>query len=290
MQLLSVTTVNCRCATVVIALSLIISSCATPDAVRDFAKSARDVTAQFSPFVQDIAGSCIRRKLADRKVTEIEDESGPATAACREDSDLAPDLLGSMDVLTKYLNALYRLASNETVQYDTEIDSFAGKIQASAKLPAPATEAVRGLAKFLADAAASRYQRKKLAEAVKAADRHVAALTSALGRIVGVEYFRDLRNEEASLLSRYSNAMRAVDHNDGVALLLQLQWRRDFETLQKRKSAALAYQKALEKIRDSHKQLAEKSTQWSASELAKELGSYTASIQSLASSFSAASF
>ena len=114
-----------------------------------------------------------------------------------------------MNVLASHLNALNALASNEAVSYDKEIDGFAGKLQVSAKFPAPATAAVQGLAKFLADAAASGYQRKNLADALKAADPHVTALTDTLGRIVGVDYVRDLANEEDSVKNRYRDAMRS---------------------------------------------------------------------------------
>jgi hypothetical protein len=279
-----------RCAAPVAALFLILASCATLDAVREFVTTARDATSQFSPFVRDIADSCVRRKLAERPAVEIEDASGPATAACKEDFELAPDLLGSMKVLSAYFNVLRHLASNQAVNYDKEIDGFADKLHASAKLPAPATDAVKGLAKFLADAIASRYQRKKLAEAFQAADPHVTALTNALGRIVGIEYVRDLANEEDSLKVRYTDAMRSVRQNDAVALLLQRQWRRDLEILQQRKAAATNYQKALAEVRDGHRQLAARTTRLSGAELAKELAPYTASIQSLSISVETALF
>jgi hypothetical protein len=279
-----------RSATMVTALVLCMTSCSTPDAAHQFLTSARDATSEFAPFVQDIAGSCVRRKLTDRPVTEIDDAAGTATAACREDLDLAPELLGAMKVLAGYFSALDSLASGEVVSYDKEIDGFADKLQAAGKFSTPATGAVKGLAKFLTSAATSGYQRRKLGSALTAADTHVTALTNALGQIIGVEYVRDLDNEEDSLKARYTDAMRSNQHDDAVALLLQRQWRRDLESLHKKKAAAADYQKALEKVRDGHKQLASAATKWSAAELAKELGSYTASIRSLVSSFRGASF
>jgi hypothetical protein len=272
------------------ALLLVLGGCTTPDAVRQFVTTARDATSRFSPFVQDIADSCVRRKLAERPATEIADTKGLATGACKEDSDLTPDLLGSMNVLAGYLNVLNSLASNGTVSYDKEIDGFADKVQATAKFPAPTTDAVKGLVKFLADAVASGYQRKRLADALKKADPHVTALTDTLGHIIGVEYVRDLDNEADSLKNRYIDAMRSNQHNDAVALLLQRQWMQDLATLQKRKTAATNYQRVLQKIRDGHKQLASRAGQSSTAELAKELGPYTTSIQALVTSFQAASF
>jgi len=282
--------VDRRCVALVTWFCVALSGCATPDAVRDFAKSARDVTSQFPQFAQDFADSCVRRKLADQKVTAIEDSSKLATTSCREDFDLIPDLNVAGDVLTRYLDALNRLASNGTVQYDKEVDGLASSLKPSVRLSPATIGAVQGLAKVLSAAVASGYQRKKLAEGVKAADVHVAVLTEALGHVVGVEYLRNLDNEESSLLARYQDAMRSTGNNDGIALLLQRQWRRDIEALQKKKLAAASYRKALEKVRDGHKQLALRSTHWSANELAKELGPYTTSIQSLASSISTTSF
>jgi hypothetical protein len=288
MHVLSATTAHRRAGA--LTALLLLGSCTTPDAVRQFVTTARDATSQFSPFVQDIAESCVRRKLAERPVTEIADTAGLVTGACKEDSDLVPELLGSMNVLVGYFNAVNSLASNETTSYDKEIDVFADKLRASAKFPAPATDAVKELAKFLAAAVASGYQRKKLADALRKADPHVTALTDTLGHIIGVEYVRDLDNEADSLKNRYIDAMRSDQHNDAVALLLQHQWMRDLATLRRRRAAAIDYQKVLEKVRAGHKQLASRVGQGSAAELAKELGPYTASIHKLVTSFQAASF
>lgn len=277
-------------AAITVAMLLTLASCATPDAVRQFVTTARDATSQFSPFVRDIADSCVRRKLSERPVTEIADVSEPVAAACKEAFSLAPDLLGSMKVLTDYFNALNSLAANKAITYDSQIDGFAGKLRAAARFPAPATDAVTALAKFLADAVASGYQRKELADALKAADPHVAALTNTLGRIIAVEYVRDLDNEMDSLKNQYIDAMRSTQKNDAVALLLQRQWRSDLATLKKRTAAAKAFRDALAGIRDGHRQLASRAGQWSSADLAKELGPYTASIQTLVKTFQAASF
>jgi hypothetical protein len=265
----------------VAALAVTLSSCESPLAVRDFARAAHEVTLQFPALADDFAGSCVRRKLAEQKAGEITDPGGPASAACREDYDLAPALAGSMNVLANYLHALDRLASNETVQCDKEIDTFAASLTASSKLPAAAVGAVQGLAKFLAGAVGGRYQRRKLEEAVRAADADVAALTSAFEHIAGVEYRRSLGNEEESLRLRYDDAIQSSEHNAAIALLLQRQWREDYERLQKRKAAAVAFAQALARIREGHAQLARRGEGWPARELAKALGPYTASLQAL---------
>src|SRR5438552_3883602 len=85
--------------------------CVTPVAVRQFTAVATDAAAQFPPLARDLTASCIRKHLADRPVNEIEDVSNEARSACKEFSDLEPNLLGALNVLVNYLNALNQLAS-----------------------------------------------------------------------------------------------------------------------------------------------------------------------------------
>ena len=286
LRMLRVKNVTRPLVAVTVTLALLLTSCVLPDAIRQFVTAARDTTAQFAPFVQDIADSCERRKLAERPATEITTSDDALKAACKEDSDLAPALQGAMKVLTNYFNALNSLASDEVVTYDKEIDGVAGKLQTVAKFPGAATDAVKGLANFLA----SGYQKKKLAEAVKGADKDVATLTDALGRIIGVEYVRDLDNELDTLKNRYTDAMRTTKGDDAVALLLQRHWRADLATLQKKRAAAVDFQKALEKVRDGHHELTSQAGKSPAQDLVKQLGSYTASLRSLVKGFQDATF
>src|SRR5262249_35471454 len=157
---------------------------------------ATDASQQFPPVVRDLTASCIRKQLADRPVDEIKDASGEARQACKEFSDLELSLLAALDVLINYLNALNQLASHEVVSYDNQIDGFAAKLQAAGRFGDGPVTAIKGLAKFLVDAAASGYQRKKLGSAIKVADADVATLTNALSTIVGGDYPRVLAVEE----------------------------------------------------------------------------------------------
>src|SRR5678816_1031109 len=135
-------------------------ACVMPEAVREFTAVATEASQQFPPLVRDLTASCVRKQLADRPVNELADATGEARQSCKEFSDLEPSLLGALDVLTNYLNALNQLASNEVVSYDTQIDGFAAKVQAAGKFGDGPVTAIKGLAKFLFDAAASGYQRK----------------------------------------------------------------------------------------------------------------------------------
>src|ERR1043166_1779409 len=195
------------------------TGCTTPEAVREFTASATEAAAQFPPLVRDMTESCIRKQLADRPLNEIADVNQQVTDACKEFSDLEPNLMGALRVFTQYLNALNQLASDSAVSYDTEIDGFARKLQAATKFKEPEVKAIKGLAKFLFDAAASGYQRQKLGSAIKAADADVATLTAALGTIIGADYERVLRTEQESVRTRYREAV-AADRNMGTLLLI----------------------------------------------------------------------
>jgi hypothetical protein len=257
-------------------------ACVMPEAVRQFTAVATRASQQFPPLARDLRASCIRKQLADRPVNEIADASDEAIRSCTEFSDLEPNLLGALDVLINYLNALNQLASDEAVSYDKQIDNLAAKVQAAGKLGDRQVTAIKGLAKFLFDAAASRYQRKQLGAAIKAADADVATLTSALSTIMGDDYFRVLAVEEQSVIERFRQTMQVdKNRNPTTQLLLQDRWRENLEVLNKKRRAARDFQQILLKIRDGHRQLAADVNQWTAKQLHQALSPCTASILQL---------
>jgi hypothetical protein len=258
------------------------TACAPPNAVREFTAVAKDAATRFPPLVKDLAESCIRRQLASRPADEIADVDDEARAACKDLLEPEPHLLGTLNVLVNYLNTLNQLASGAVVSYDKQIDAFASSVQAAGSFQETQVMAVRGLAKFLADAAAGGYRRKKTIGTLQAADTDVAALCDGLNRIVGEDYPRVLRNEENALRSRYRDAIQADPTKSlATALILQDSWRRDLESLNQKRSAARDFQEILRKIRDGHKVLAAQANHWSAREVIQTIQPYTDSIQSL---------
>jgi hypothetical protein len=272
-----------------VAVLLVSVACVMPEAVQQFTAVATDASQQFPPLVRDLTASCIRKQLADRPVEEITDARSEARKSCKEFSDLEASLLGALDVLINYLNALNQLASNEVVSYDNQIDGFAEKVQAAGKFGDGPVTAIKGLAKFLFDAAASGYQRKKLGSAIKAADADVATLTTALSTIVGDDYLRVLAVEEQSVIERFRQTIQAdKNKNPTTHLLLQDRWRENLELFENKRHAARDCQQILAKIRDGHHQLAAQVDRWTAKELYQTLRPYTASIQQLVQDFQAA--
>jgi DNA-binding ferritin-like protein (Dps family) len=276
-------------ALVLASVALALLGCTTPDAVRQFTAMATEGAAQSRPLVQDITASCIRKQLADRPLNEIADVTAEVTNTCKEFSDQEPNLLGAVTVLTQYLNALAQLAADQTVTYDKQIDAFAAAVQPVGNFQTAHVTAIKGLAKFLFDAAASGYQRKKLGNAVKAADVDITTLADALGKIIGTDYDRLLRNEEESDRTRYREALRG-DSNRTAQLLLQERWRQDLATLTGKRRAAQDYVAILTKIRDGHRQLAAQVNHWDAQQLVQILKPYAGTIKDLMTDFRTAYF
>ena len=275
-----------RSLSLALALAVWMASCTTPEAVRQFTAAAKDSTALFPPVARDITASCIRTQMAERPLTEIADVGPQAMAACKPLADQEPNLLGALKVLTAYFAALNQLAGDGLASYDKEIDQFAASIQSAGALGAPEVKAVKGLAKFLLDAAASGYQRKHLGHALKAADADVAVLTGALGKIVEADYGRLLNIEQDALRTRYREALVADKNPSTVAqALLQERWRADLATLDGKRRAAKDVAAMLEKIRDGHHKLAEQVDHWTTPEFIKTLNPYTAGIRDLAADF-----
>jgi hypothetical protein len=265
---------------------LLLASCTVPLAVREFTKASSDAAAQLPPIARDMTQSCIRRQLASRPPGEIEDVTDAVRAECKDLADLEPRLLGTLNVLTNYFNALNQLASDEIVSYDKQIDEFATSLQAAGSFQAAQVQAVGGLAKFLADVAASGYQRRKLGEALRAADPHVATVTDGLSRIFGDDYLRVLGNEESALRSRYRDAMPADAEKDrAIAVMLQDAWRRDLVALNLKRQASRDARRILEKIRDGHRKLAQDAGHWNGREVFATLEPYAGSIASLTADF-----
>jgi hypothetical protein len=273
----------------VLALAVWMTACTTPEAVREFTAAAKDSTALFPPVVRDITSSCIRTQMAERPLTEIEDVGPQAMAACKPLSDQEPNLLAALKVLTAYFGALNQLAGDGVASYDKEIDQLAAGIQSAGSFSAPQVKAVKGLAKFLVDAAAGGYQRKHLGKALKEADADVAVVTDALGKIVQRDYDRLLRIEQDAVRTRYREALVADKNPSTVAqALLQDRWRADLATLDGKRRAAKDVVAMLEKIRDGHHKLAEQVDHWKTEEFFKALNPYTASIRDLATDCRAA--
>ena len=274
----------------ILSISLLLSGCTTPEAVQKFTTLAADASAKVPIVFRDLSASCVRKELADRPAEEIEDiREKIATTTCKLSTEDETRLLGALSVLTGYMNALNQLASNDVVSYDTQIDSFASSVQSAGNFNDSQVTAVKGLAKFLADAAASGYQRKKLVSSIKSADKDVATLCKFLGDTIGIDYVRELNVEQESVRDRYKNAILADSPgNRGPNVLIQDRWRNDLQKFADRKRAAADAQNLLKEISDGHHVLAAQADHWSAKELYKDLGPYSASIQTLISDFQTA--
>jgi hypothetical protein len=267
-------------------IAALLTGCTPPNAVRQFTAVARDAAAAFPPLVKDLSESCIRRQLAERPVDEIADVGDQARAECKNLSDLEPRLTGTVNVLVNYLNALNQLASDDIVTYDKQVDAFSSSLQSAGAFQETQVKAVGGLAKFLANAAASGYQRKKIIETLKGADADVSAVCDGLGRIVGEDYVRVLQNEQNALRSRYRDAIQAdPTKSSSTALILQDYWRRDLSTLDQKRSAARDLKEILGKIRDGHKALAAQANHWTARDVIQAVEPYTGAIKSLVADY-----
>jgi hypothetical protein len=271
------------------ALSVWMTACTTPEAVRQFTAAAKDSLAVLPPLFRDFTGSCIRTQLAERPLNEFEDAGPQAAAACKALTDQEPNLLAALKVLTAYFATLNQLSAEGIASYDKDIDQLAAAIQPAGGFGAPQVKAVKGLAKFLFNAAASGYQRKHLEKALKEADADVAIVTEALGKIVLLDYDRLLRLEQDAVRTRYREAL-AGDRNPSTVsqAMLQDHWRADLSVIDGKRRAAKDAAAMLDKIRDGHHKLAEQSGHWTTAEVFKTLTPYTGSIKDLTADFKTA--
>jgi hypothetical protein len=270
---------------VLLAACAVLIGCASPAAVRSYARASGDVAGRFPALAADIPASCTRaegyRALAED--SEWWDDDALA-ARCKSLVDAGRALLAANRALQQYLTALGAMADDRIVRFDPQLDALTRAVVATDEFPRERVEAVSGLAKLLARAATDGYRRAQLRDAIAAADSDVAAITD--GLVVAVEraYLLTLDNERAALDRFYVKVIKEGRAAQPLTALLVLERRDDrLATLRGRRVAAQAYVSALRSIARGHRRLYESRDKLRARELAAELADYAAAIEALAS-------
>jgi hypothetical protein len=257
------------------------TGCVTPDAVREFAAVSKEAARRYPPVVRDLNGSCVRRTLAETPLGSLADGREAARAQCTPFVELQKPLLAAGKALTAYLAALADLAKGDRPSSDEDIKSLTGNLQKAGSFGEPQVKAVNGIASFVVRAATTHYQRKQLAEDIKAADADIGVLTDALSDIVQNEYGRLLTGERDALLARYRQAA-AGESSKTALLLLEERWADELSRIDERRNSAAAYAKVLTKIRAGHHALAESAGNFEAKDLIPVLKSNAEAIKNSA--------
>ena len=270
----------------VAAFVLLATSCVTGDAVTKFASQSSQSLSQGQPILKDIEGSCIRQHLAEQAVpSDVNQVLNPDAfkqaaddPACKAYAEVQPGELAILKTLTDYFNAISALASNGASGVKGEADTTKLKKSGEADNVIKATSS---LSVFLGKVATDSYQAKHLSNDIKSTDADVAVVVDALIEIVQQRYVgNQLVNEEHGITESYKDLLRQGP-SPASSVLLRSQWEQEITAIGDRKSAADAWVKCLEQIKEGHHKLATEADKLNPQQAAALIQPYTDSLKSL---------
>lgn len=271
----------------ILAGSLVLSSCTSPEAVADFSSTAQKALRQGSPIFRDIPASCARRHLDAQPTSPIYfaegGDSGSAGAGgspvCARFEPQGEALVKASNVLIAYFAAIQQLAAFNTSTVSSDSERVAENSAAAAQLSLTQIDSIGKLAGLITQAFTKRYKRTHLVTCVREADASVASVTRGFEDIVSKDYEGLLREEQQTVTARYQNIGDIQDR--ALILLLNRAYMADVNDLTRRKTAAEAYVQALEQIRDAHHALAQNAQRLNSKQFAVALNAYTTKLQAL---------
>jgi len=233
-----------------------LSACLDFGPVREYAALSRQASAGYSGIVEDMYQSCLRSAEYDPPSNGDTPETH-----CAQWKAVQPGLLHAESTLQDYLVALGKLAGDDKVSYDKNVDALKKECESLTVSGKPVfdstqVDAVAGLAGFLLKAATDGYRRRELDRAITAQNDNLKMVTGALKGIVGHDYETRLENEEIAVEAFQVRLQRAPEQSLAVEIGRREARRRllDIET---KKEAAGSYIKTLDLIAKGHQELFE---------------------------------
>lgn len=262
-------------------------SCTSPAGVSEFARSAQRVLLQSPDIFRDIDGSCGRRHADAAPINPVfmPAKSTGEAASSSENPVCAPfrmqgdGLIQASDILSAYFRAMQELASFNTSAVSSTSQKAGENAGFTAKFNTTQADSVGKLAALVTQLLTERYQRTQLLNFLREADPAIDSVTQALEDVVSKDYLSLLREEQQSLTAQYQNV--GDTGNTAIILLLNRSYTDELNQLNRRKTIADAYVRALGQIREGHHQLALNVRHLKSKEITMALQPYTARLQGL---------
>lgn len=300
---------------VVMAVTLLTTSCVELKAIRKFAATSAVVGQKFPALSADVYGSCTRRykyrfyrvaQFNARQMKEIDElkdaenletfqsslpvETIAAERDCRRFKEIELSVVALNQALVTYMQTMGDLAADDLTSYDKKLDALGSSITGAGFFNENEVGAGKNLAKFILDATTNFYRRKKLKTAIETRNEDVKLLAQALKRFVGQNYILELRNEQRQLNNYYQATIQ--EHQDRVknadpllVLPIKAMWNPEQERLQSRIDAAEAYVKILDNVSAGHQKLYDSRNNLNSKEMRQTAMQYARNIESLVEDF-----
>ncbi len=261
--------------------SLVLSSCASPQAIATFADNSGKILAQGPSLFRDIQASCIRRHLDAQPVSAlyVSTATAPEPAACVPFGPQGDALVKASEVLAAYFEAMDQLASFNTSSVSTSTAQAGENAAFAGQLNLTQADSIGKLAGFVTEAFTAHYRTSHLLKYLREADPSISSALKGFQDIVGKDYEGLLAEEQRALTFRYRQVGDAA--NSATILLLNRAYSGDLDHLNRRKAAALAYVTALDQIRQGHRELAQNAGHLGSKQLNVAMQPYNAKLEAL---------
>lgn len=268
-------TVRWRPSAVLLLIILVLTQgCANLSAVREFANISTE-SAQYTRLVDDYAQSPIRQKQY-RPAREHEG----LERINRERTALQERLLLRHSLIEEYMDTLGRLAADEVVVYNKELDALGNAVKEKKFVDAKEADAFAAIAKVLVKGATDRWRQKQLKELIAISNGPFQVVVESLRIVVENGFRGDLLNEKAAIQSYYGTLI--LDSRDKAGIAALEEWRNlRLAALETRAKAIESYAKILRTISEGHQKLYDGRNDLSRELLVRDMSRYSRDLKRL---------
>jgi hypothetical protein len=261
-----------RVAALVVLVS-VATSCADLSEVGRFASSTKTALNGFSEIGNDFSGSATRRSFY------VRDEEKPIVLMQAQSYKAEqPEMLAAQKVVTDYIAALAAIATDSAKSREKSIGVTKDGLQKIGMTKEEA-EAGVGLATKVVDLLTVAYRSNKAGKAIHDCNPLLQEYLKGLDQIAVVDYSVLLSAERTSAEGYYQALLRRHEAQEPLAAVtFRRQMQQDFDAIEKKQQAALAFRKVLAGVGEGHQKLFDAGEHVSAKQLAAILKPYAQEI------------
>jgi len=195
-------------ATVLMAGMFLLSGCVSMQGVKTYTTYSRATIETVNPVAKDFYDSCLRAN-SYRPFKYRND--------CITEAKASKAILAIASVLDGYGAALDALASDELVDYSTDITALSNEIADVGRLDTEKVQAVENLTSVIANAAAGAYRQEQIARFIRQSDTAVGMVSQTLADLIITNYARAVSLEIDAWESHYKQMERKANRLDPIA-------------------------------------------------------------------------
>jgi len=257
---------------------VLLASCADLSNIKKFAAASAD-SASYTSFITDY------EKSAERlRGYEPPEKAGELDQTIKDRTAQQKPLLGLLQGVQGYMNALGALASDQVIAYDTNLTAVGDGLIATKAVSSNEADAFVALTKLLARAVTDGYRQAKLKAVIREANPSFQTVVQALTNIVGKDFVASLDTESAGVDEHFKEVVESATHappQDASIELVRQLWQQKIDDIATKRQACLVYVKALDTVAKGHQALYDNVDKVTSSELLSTIDSYGTSVSQL---------